>query len=940
LATGEGSRRWLAIVIAGAVLAGILLFPKVVLTRGFPMHSDFNFPLYNENFIRYYYPTWNDITSQSNIERIVRLVMLSPFLFLAWLGVPVDIIVKLYVVYVYTLGVVFFYLFASELARALNVYGDSLSEEKARPLLFLIALVYAYSVPNLQFMGGISILYSVFILPLIMYLSLLHVQGRLSRIHYLVLVAVALLFSTGHPYTLIVNTALAVFFLLVFRWVLGGAPGLRRVIAPTLLDGVVVLVLFTLLFAWFVLVYINNPISAATLRGGEERYLSYEWFDELSQNYINKIILLERDKVRYVDSDPDSLALNIIHYIALGGIVVMPIIVTLLVWKSEKAREILGVREAGRLVRLLAVFIGLYALFTLLALGTRTPIGDLYWEFVVSSPIGWAFRSPLKNQLYQALMIAGPFAVASLLIGRALSRLSRHGRLITAGLLLFVFLGSSGWAIVDANRVFSPVSIPEQYFEINSMLEAAGDPYKVEWYPRYLGAETTWSDGRTIQPFDQKSSRKPTYITYWNYYYVEEYLFKEPFLRKYMVEDYFPRYLGALAIKYVAYHNDRGFEIDQAILEGLLDMAERGLIEEVYASGEWYLFNLTTIDASPRIRVIKSLAVTNDTGTLYATSTNSLGVVLADDYNAAPYNLENHTILYVYEDNINGTIPNLLPNGGLENWTEKGPEGWTIIGRKNADILLSGYSVEGEYSMLVIPKTAKEKTWVTIVSPTVNITVGATYIVSFWVDSAGVEGTHAKVQLFDADQEKWVNYKFLAVNVTDTGGWKHYYKPVYITGGNYTAMRIVVNVGWMMSNDSKPYVYLDRFGVYSPELWAEPWAEVEYIHESPTLWRVTVENIEPPYIVVLTETYDPAWRARVYLDGDLAGEVEPFKLYGVVNGFLISQDLVGGVEGRTITIEIVYMNQESFNTGLIVSAITAILVAVASILVPKRIGGR
>jgi len=934
----ECSRCWLAIVIAGAVAVNILLFPKVVLTNGFPMHSDFNFPLYSENFIRYYYPTWNDITSQSNIERIVRLVMLSPFLFLARLGVPVNIIIKIYIIYVYALGVTFFYLFASELARALKVYDENLNEDKAKPLLFLTALVYAYSVPNLQFIGGITILYSVFVFLFIMYISLLYVQGRLARIHYPVLVAVSLLFSAGHPYTLIVNTILALFLLLVFRWILNGTPSLKRIVTSTLLDGAIVLVFFTLLFAWFILVYINNPISAATLRGGEERYLSYEWFNELSQNYIHKIILLERDKVRYIDSDPDNLALNIIHYVALGSIVVMPVIVTLLVWRSERARELFGFRDAERLVRLLAVFIGLYALFTLLALGTRTPIGDLYWELVVSSPIGWAFRSPLKNQLYQVLMIAGPFAIASLMLGRALTRISKYGRLVTAGLILFIFLGSSGWAIVDVNRVFSPVSIPEQYFEINSILEEVRDPYKVEWYPRYLGKETTWSEGRTIQPFDQKSSRKPTYITYWNYYYVEKYLLKEPFLKKYMVEDYFPRYLGALAIKYIAYHNDRGFELDKTILDGLLDMANRGVIEKVYASGEWYLFNNTSVEVSPRIRIIKSLAVTNDTEIMYSISTNSLGVVLVDDYNTAPYSLGNQTIFYISGNNVNGTIPNLLRNAGLENWTEKGPEGWTVIGKRNADILVSEYSVEGKYSMLVIPKLTKEKKWVTIVSPTVNITVGATYIVSFWVDSAGVEGTHVKVQLFDTNQEKWINYKFIAINITDTGGWKHYYKPIYITGGNYTAMRIVVNVGWKMSDNVKPHVYIDRFGVYSPELEAETWVETEYKHVSPTLWLVTVRNVEPPYVVVLTETYDPAWRARVYLDGDLVGEVKPFKLYGVVNGFLISKDLASGTVDRSVTIEIVYVNQESFNTGLAISVLAAVAVVLASTLALRRMG--
>src|SRR5947208_16843618 len=61
--------------------AGILTVDWVVIQR------DFNFTIVNDNFEGSYFPLWNDVTSQTNIERLPRLVMMSPFILLSMLGV-------------------------------------------------------------------------------------------------------------------------------------------------------------------------------------------------------------------------------------------------------------------------------------------------------------------------------------------------------------------------------------------------------------------------------------------------------------------------------------------------------------------------------------------------------------------------------------------------------------------------------------------------------------------------------------------------------------------------------------------------------------------------------------------------------------------------------------------------------------------------------------
>ena len=51
------------------VVPNILLWSGILAVDGIIIQRDFNFPIFNENFERAYFPLWNDITSQTNIER-------------------------------------------------------------------------------------------------------------------------------------------------------------------------------------------------------------------------------------------------------------------------------------------------------------------------------------------------------------------------------------------------------------------------------------------------------------------------------------------------------------------------------------------------------------------------------------------------------------------------------------------------------------------------------------------------------------------------------------------------------------------------------------------------------------------------------------------------------------------------------------------------------
>jgi hypothetical protein len=84
---------------------------------------------------------------------------------------------------------------------------------------------------------------------------------------------------------------------------------------------------------------------------------------------------------------------------------------------------------------------------------------------------------------------------------------------------------------------------------------------------------------------------------------------------------------------------------------------------------------------------------------------------------------------------------------------------------------------------------------------------------------------------------------------------------------------------------------------------------------SPVEWEVVV-NASSPFALVFTEPYDRLWRA--YVNGK---EVEPVALYGMVNGFPIS-------ETGILHIRIYYTLQTYFNVGLLTSGLSfAVLVS-------------
>jgi len=178
--------------------------------------------------------------------------------------------------------------------------------------------------------------------------------------------------------------------------------------------------------------------------------------------------------------------------------------------------------------------------------------------------------------------------------------------------------------------------------------------------------------------------------------------------------------------------------------------------------------------------------------------------------------------------------------------------------------------------------------------------------------------------------------------VVDVGeGWRHVelsYTPRdhakylqfqirYNTSGNDPALWIkdVEVVAYAPLRVYSIWIYPAKAGNTVKELLAatRPSAEVVEVRRiDPTRWAIKATS-EGPFMLVLAESFDPNWEARVYKDGRLTRTVRPVLANGVAMGFQVD----GAGE---MILEIRYAPQRLYELGIAISATTFLALAAYS----------
>lgn len=931
------------------------LWAGIINTDGIIIQRDFNFPVFKESFQKQYYPLWNDLTSQPNFERLPRLVLFAPFIALSEAGVEIPILLKIMIISMFTFLSISMYLFLSSLLKHLH-FQNSFTE----PLAILGSFIFAYNPVNIQFSGGLSLALSVAALPLLLYIII----AKTRSILFPLLASGALLLSLGHPFIFVMNSITGFLFFVVFNKGTG-----FRIIVPKL---VVTLFTFTLLFSWYIIPYYYFPVASTEL--GRESNIERSTFDLVSNNNYYKILLSERDRFVYINTDPANSDLSnidiansadsaniintraetihgIIHYSSLALLVVISFS-ALLFFKELKD---------SKYKKIFFFFCGGFLIATLFSLGSSGPIGEIYWKAIESSG-GWIIRSPLKFQLYQAFFISVLFILSL----AAIRYKFRYNRLVPIILSIFIILGSSSYGIYDANfQSFNPISLPKEYKQISDILESAAENNninafgKVIYYPRYNEISTNWSAGHKIAPYDMKSSKLATYDTFTGYNNVREMLYEYPYTKSLFKTNQFFDYLLSVGIRYIVFHNDRELAIDSANLGYLKASSDR--VDLIYNSDKWYLFRIKEGAESENINkstepvnILSNLVIVQDKANIFELSSPDVGTIYAADINDS--NIESSKIvkLKLFHDTIDTSLENKLKNPDFSDWeltTSDGnnldsakPKDWTLL---NKDFTVAKYYDKArlkDYIEITSPHTYS-RSWSALISSPINVTSGESYLVTSEIKTANVFGTHVKIQGYQASEHRWKDMTYITKGMNGTmfslmgdTGYKIYSKTITISE-NITMLRYIINGGGVLdTSKGNATSWISNTGIYNLEKLGnetvknknDTFTKISYSKISPTHWQVRV-NTTSEFVLTLAESFDRGWMASAYAyggaqkNGDLSANAEilntntrlQFKnipIYGTINGFFINRT-------GSFTIDIEFIPQKMFESGMTISII-------------------
>jgi hypothetical protein len=645
----------------------ILLWSGILIVRdGVIIQRDFNFPFFNENFIKQYYPIWNDIASNPNIENLPRLIIYLPFITMAALGVEVTIILKVLIIATFGFLTLSMYLLCSNVLKR-----SSITVNGYQWISLGSAFIFAYNPITLYFAQSISLLISLGALPLLLYF----IVNKINSKYFPLFMTFALLISLAHPFNFLMNVSIGCLFLLVTNLH-------RKRYKLLLVKSGVTAVTFLLIFSWFLLPYIQNPLSSIEL--GREYVLSRPAYESVSDNDPLKIFFLERDMFTSVNTEPPIFLGSMVHYASLAALIIIALSGNLYRKATIGTRYLIITFSVGFLI------------CTLLAMGDNGPFGQSYYDFISNSSVGWIFRSPLKFQMYQTFFIIPLFAISATLLKQ---KLKKHKINPLIGItIIFIFIGSSAYGIYDANVfTFMPINLPSEYFEINDLLnKQQGKGFRVIYYPLYDGSPTKWSLDHRILPFEAKSSQVQTYQISNNYNYVMEILYRYPFFNSTYYD-----LMAAIGVKYIIYHNDICMYyvlcIDEVNLQRLLRSED---VKPLYAKNDWYLFEILNRQVNA-VYLADSLTLIDEDPQIAAIDVYSLDHRRINN-NTTPiqYSREDPTTLRVH---FNISSPSLLV------LPETYDKGWkALINNQSIDSIktfgaINGFPIskEGEYNVVI-----------------------------------------------------------------------------------------------------------------------------------------------------------------------------------------------------------------------------------------------
>ncbi|HXH26968.1 MAG TPA: hypothetical protein VNG90_03655, partial [Candidatus Acidoferrum sp.] len=393
----------------------------------FLSNGDFGFPFTWPLYLAKQFFIWSYQSGAANIDGITRMPgrLIDLLVFMAAGNLVFE-----YFFIASSLAIVFasFFYFARTFLKIKNVY-----------IQLLLSLLFTLNPIVLGNLSKVGLVLAAAMLPAC--LTVVQEAFEHKRLSYFIWWLIFLNISLIHPFTFAVNlVASGIYFLYQ-------ASARRSFDVKSLAKFAGVAGLFVLLNAYFILPLfsiqtIDKGVLSNAATSTPTDYTAL--VDALNTGDILTGLSLSKNVVK--DYDFYNSAYQPAYFLSIFAFYVL--LFGLYLWLAKKFDAV----DKGRFAVFLTLFLVLLALATVTLLGV-----DILLKLVINLPGGWAFRSPLKWQLYIPLVL---IAMLGLLIKYIKSPGHRLG--VCAGLVAMSLL-MNGYLFVDIyHRLLTPRSI--QYF--------------------------------------------------------------------------------------------------------------------------------------------------------------------------------------------------------------------------------------------------------------------------------------------------------------------------------------------------------------------------------------------------------------------------------------------------------------------------------------------
>ncbi len=387
-----------------------------IFNLGFLANGDFGFPFEAWIYFLKTFYLWSSQNGAINLDGVFRL--------------PIRLFLLIFYPILGNLGVSYLYLFLALVIAACSAYfALSFFKKIDIHTRFLLSLFYVINPIFLANISKIGLILGASMLPFVIILLKKYIQTKSPR--YFILAYFGLIVSLIHPFTFIVNTFIATIF---FVTRLYSNPFRKELI----ISAIKALVICGMLSAFLILsIYstqaLNKASIVSTINANSSNTDSFIGFAN-SGSLVNTFTW-SRDVL--TDYDYYNSGYKIIFVIF--GFSFQILLIIAFFYSNNKNIE-------GFFSRL---FLGILLLLYWLALNNFG--SNIILSILNNLPGGWAFRSPLKWQLYIPIL-------AVIILGLGISRMSRTLKFISLSFLTIIIFGWCGFMLTE---IYNKLLIPK-----------------------------------------------------------------------------------------------------------------------------------------------------------------------------------------------------------------------------------------------------------------------------------------------------------------------------------------------------------------------------------------------------------------------------------------------------------------------------------------------